>query len=155
MPAGPEDRAREEIDKQLTAAGWIVQDRDELNLGAGLGVAVCEFGTATGPTDYILHIDRKAAGVIEAKKEGTTLSGFAQQADRYNAGLPAHVQTWEGGPFFDYESTGKETLFRDLRDPNARSRNIFTFHTPQALHATLVDGSSFRGRLSKQIDLVK
>ena len=155
MPAGPEDRAREEIDKQLTAAGWIVQDRDELNLGAGLGVAVREFGTATGPTDYILHIDRKAAGVIEAKKEGTTLSGFAQQADRYNAGLPAHVQTWEGGPFFDYESTGKETLFRDLRDPNARSRNIFTFHTPQALHATLVDGSSFRGRLSKQIDLVK
>jgi hypothetical protein len=30
----PEARARETIDALLKAAGWLVQDRDEINLGA-------------------------------------------------------------------------------------------------------------------------
>lgn len=36
----PEEKARQEIDEQLTVAGWTIQDLDELNLGASLGVAV-------------------------------------------------------------------------------------------------------------------
>ena len=30
----PEDKAREQIDQKLTQAGWIIQDRKELNLAA-------------------------------------------------------------------------------------------------------------------------
>ncbi|MFO7638759.1 MAG: type I site-specific deoxyribonuclease, partial [bacterium] len=81
----PEERAREQIDRMLEAAGWKVQDRLEMNLGVGLGVAVREFTLETGEADYLLFVDRKACGVIEAKSEGTTLSGVAEQTDRYVA----------------------------------------------------------------------
>ena len=43
MPETPEQKARREIDADLTAAGWIVQDRDGLDLTAGRGIAVREF----------------------------------------------------------------------------------------------------------------
>jgi type I restriction enzyme, R subunit len=105
----PEARARAKIDQLMTAAGWLVQDRDEMNLGAGLGVAVREYPLATGPCDYLLFIDRKACGAIEAKPEGVTLTGIAEQAEDYIAALPSHLQSWAPNLLFDYESTGTET----------------------------------------------
>jgi len=41
IPAGgrPEDRARANIDRLLTAAGWLIQNRDSINIEAGRGVA--------------------------------------------------------------------------------------------------------------------
>ena len=36
----PEQEARQEIDRQLEAAGWIVQDYRDIYITAGLGVAV-------------------------------------------------------------------------------------------------------------------
>lgn len=44
----PEEKAREQIDAQLTASGWVVQTKDKINLSASLGVAVCELSFATG-----------------------------------------------------------------------------------------------------------
>ena len=156
MPAGPEDKAREELDRQLEATGWILQDKDQLNLGAGVGIAVREFPLSTGPCDYLLFIDRKVAGVIEAKKLGETLTGVSDQSERYIiAGLPKHLGRWAPDHLaFGYESTGAETLFRDMRDPNSRSRNVYTFHRPEALLATLQQGTSFRGRLAQPAPLV-
>ena len=78
----PEDKARSLIDRRLVACGWLIQSRDQINLGAGLGVAVREFQTASGPVDYGLFVGRKLCGVIEAKAEGTTLSGHSEQAAR-------------------------------------------------------------------------
>jgi len=46
-----------------------------MNIMAGLGVAVREFQLTTGEADYGLYIDGKVAGVIEAKKTGSTLTG--------------------------------------------------------------------------------
>ena len=66
----PEQKARENIDKQLIQAGWIVQDYKSINPSAGLGIAVREYPTESGSADYILFIDRIPVGVIEAKKEG-------------------------------------------------------------------------------------
>lgn len=43
----PEEKAREKIDELLSLAGWSVQDMDELNLGATLGVAVREYPLST------------------------------------------------------------------------------------------------------------
>ena len=82
----PEACAREKIDQLLSAAGWALQDRDQFDRNASLGVAVREFPLPAGPCDYLLFIDGKAAGVIEAKKSGVTLSGVADQSDKYMAG---------------------------------------------------------------------
>jgi len=81
----PEARAREIIDAMLAGAGWIVQSRADLNLHAGPGVAVCEVPTPTGPADYILFLDGRACGALEAKPEGHTLSGVARQGEDYTA----------------------------------------------------------------------
>ena len=90
----PEARAREIIDSQLVAAGWVVQDRAQFDRRASLGVAVREYPTAKGPADYLLLVDGKACGVVEAKKEGFTLSGVTDQASQYNAGAPDALATW-------------------------------------------------------------
>ena len=50
--------------------------------------------TGFGLADYLLYIDRKAAGVIEARKEGTTLIGVEVQSARHAQGLPATLPAW-------------------------------------------------------------
>ena len=109
-----EQNARQKIDKQLEQAGWIVQNISTFNLGASLGVAVREFSLETGHADYLLFVDRKAVGVIEAKPEGTTLSGVAEQSGKYLVGLPESIPHVDTPLPFAYESTGTETLFRDI-----------------------------------------
>lgn len=74
MPETPEQRARQQIDAQLASCGWIVQDFKAVDLSTGRGIALREVPLTTGPCDYLLLVDRKAPGVIEAKKVGTTLS---------------------------------------------------------------------------------
>lgn len=143
----PEQIARQKIDALLEAAGWVLQDRDQLNKSAGLGVAVREFQLPAGPCDYLLFVDGKAAGVVEAKKAGVTLSGVSEQSDKYMAALPPHVARWRDTLVFDYESTGDETFFRDTRDPNARSRKVFAFHRPETLLEWLKQPDTLRKRL--------
>jgi type I restriction enzyme R subunit len=84
----PEQEARIEIDRQLEAAGWQVQDYQRMNLHAQRGVAVREFPLKTGFADYLLCADGKAIGAVEAKKVGTTLSGVHHQSQKYSLGLP-------------------------------------------------------------------
>ncbi|MCQ3936440.1 MAG: restriction endonuclease subunit R [Chloroflexi bacterium] len=104
-----------------------------MNLYASRGVAVREFPLETGEADYLLFVDRKAVGVVEAKPEGVTLSGVAEQAAKYSVGLPANIPHVTLPLPFLYESTGVETFFRDERDPEPRSRRVFTFHRPETL----------------------
>jgi|ERR1700733_7548938 len=92
----PEDKARSAIDRRLVVCGWQVQSKADLNLGAALGVVIREFPTASGPVDYALFVGRKLCGVVEAKPEGVTLSGFSEQAARYIAVLPEHLIRNEG-----------------------------------------------------------
>ncbi len=47
MP-GPEDIAREQIDRMLEQAGWTVQDVKQVNLYAKKGVAIREFELKSG-----------------------------------------------------------------------------------------------------------
>jgi type I restriction enzyme R subunit len=144
MPT-PEARAREKIDEQLIACGWIIQDYKTLNLGAGQGIALREVPLKTGPCDYLLLVDRRPVGVVEAKKTGTTLSGVAEQSTNYAGALPDFLAKLlpdgsAGLPFL-YESTGVETLFRDERDPEPRSRRVFTFHRPITFSEWLAEGA--------------
>ena len=143
----PEEKARQRIDKLLDAAGWSVQDMSRLNLSASLGVAVREFPVESGFADYVLFVDRQAVGVIEAKSEGTTLSGVAEQSAAYITSFPAHIPHVRLPLPFAYESTGIETFFRDERDPEARSRRVFAFHQPETLQEWLSQEDTLRARL--------
>ena len=143
----PEQQARHKIDALLSAAGWVIQDMKNFNRNASLGVAVREFQLPAGPCDNLLFVDGKAAGVIEAKKSGITLSGVAEQSEKYMGALPDHLKSWDAILIFDYESTSDETFFRDMRDPNPRSRRLFAFHKPETLHEWLKQPNTLRGRL--------
>lgn len=150
----PEERARQKIDQLLEAAGWIVQSRQNLNLGSGLGVALRELPSPTGPADYWLFVDRKLVGAVEAKPEGYTLSSVADQSKRYMQHPPVGVPSASGPLSFGYESTGVETYFRDDRDPDARSRLVFSFHRPETLEAWSKKARTLRAALREMPPLI-
>jgi type I restriction enzyme R subunit len=130
----PEQLAREDIDRQLCLAGWTVQDRAALNLAAGLGVAIREVSiSGAGEADYLLVAQGKAVGIIEAKKRGDTLTGVEIQTADYAKQLPPHIRAWTLPLPMLYESTGIETRFTNLLDPEPRSRPVFGFHRPETL----------------------
>ena len=148
----PEQQARENIDRLLIQAGWAVQNADADNLYESAGVAVREFSLKPGhgSADYLLYVNRRAAGIVEAKPEGHTLVGVETQSDKYSTGLPdilpAHLRPL---PFL-YQSTGVETRFTNLLDPEPRSRALFAFHKPETLAAWL--GVSESARESQDLD---
>ena len=143
----PEQKAREKIDRLLNQCGWIVQDRDKINFGAGLGIAVREYPTDSGPADYVLFVNRHPVGIIEAKRaeEGHRLTVHEDQAETYATSKLKYLNN-EELPFV-YETTGEVTRFTDLRDPKPRSRPVFTFHRPETLLRWLKQGKSLRARL--------
>ena len=112
-----------------------MQDVGGANIHAGRGVALREFALKPGHgfADYLLYVDGKAAGVIEAKKRGATLSGVEVQTGRYAQGLPESLPAWRRPLPFLYESTGIETHFSNGLDPEPRARNVFAFHRPDIL----------------------
>ena len=143
----PEDKAREHIDQLLVDAGWTLQDRSQFDRKAAPGVAVREFPMQKGYCDYLLFVGGKAAGVIEAKKLGTTLSGVTEQSARYMVQPNEHLDRWDRFLVYGYESTGAETYFQSLHDPRPRSRRLFAFHRPETLLEWVQESSTLRERL--------
>jgi type I restriction enzyme R subunit len=135
----PEARARQTIDALLTAAGWHVCDVAHANIRAATGVAIREFPLDAGHgfADYLLYVNGKACGVIEAKKEGATLSGVEVQSARYAQGLPASLPAWRRPLPFVFESTGLEAHFTNGLDPQPRARPVFAFFRPELLMQSL------------------
>ena len=124
-----------QIDEQLAACGWVVQDYKHAAVAAAQGVAVREVPTEAGPADYVLFVDSQAVGVIEAKKAGSTLTGVEPQTGKYRTAYPDELPafTVDGALPFGYESTGSETRFTCELDPVAASRRVFSFHRPETL----------------------
>lgn len=145
----PEQIARDRIDAMLMEAGWLVQSKGEVNLSKGLGVAVREVNTESGPADYVLFVNAKPVGLIEAKAEdlGYKLLSVEEQSARYyTAALKIGSFTLDNEKPFVYESTGTITRFTDYRDPKPRGRNLFWFHKPETLAAWIKEGKSIRSR---------
>lgn len=147
MNQNPEQIARDQIDTELTRCGWTIQDKNKINLGASLGVAVREYLTDAGPADYILFVDKKPVGVIEAKRaeEGHKLTTVEDQSTEYASSKLKYLNN-DPLPFV-YESTGELTRFTDYRDPKPRSRPVFTFHRPETFQNQLKQEKSLRARL--------
>lgn len=140
----PEQIARDHIDKQMTACGWIIQNKSTLNLNAGVGIAVREYVTDVGPADYVLFVDGKPCGIVEAKRveEGHRLTVHENQSEEYATAKLKHL---DNKPLpFVYESTGEVTRFTDFRDPKPRARNVFSFHKPETFRAWQKQEESLR-----------
>lgn len=146
----PEQLARDRIDERLRASGWRVQDKDALDFNAGLGVAVREYQTDIGPADYVLFADRRAVGVVEAKPDnwGVRLTSVEEQSEGYANAKLKRVTNAEPLPFL-YESTGQVTRFTNARDPNPRSREVFTFHRPETLKSWGQASKSLRAGIAE------
>jgi len=157
VPLSPEQQARETIDAQLIAAGWLVQSRDEVNLHAGRGVAVREFKLLQGHgvADYLLFVDAKAVGVVEAKKLGETLSGVEVQTEKYSAGLPPKYPAPIRPLPFLFQSTGVETYFTNRLDPEPRARRVFHMLRPaffaEQLEADALPGEKVPANLRRKL----
>lgn len=94
MPS-PEELARENIDALLTQCGWTVQNRSTINLSAARGVAIREaLLQRRDEVDYLLFVDGKAIGTVEAKPEGHTLTGVEEQSGKYGKGLLDIYPKW-------------------------------------------------------------
>ena len=145
----PEQIARDTIDDLLRASGWSVQDKNRIDLNDGQGQAIREYLTDAGPADYVLFVDKKAVGVIEAKREsrGENITTVEEQTQGYANARLKWVSNIESLSFL-YESTGVITRFTDGRDPRPRSREVFTFHRPETLKEWLEQGDSLRTRLN-------
>src|SRR5690554_3350488 len=143
----PEQIARDKIDQMLGKAGWSVQSKNKVDLSASKGVAVREYQTDVGPADYVLFVERKPVGIIEAKREdeGHRLTVVEEQSVNY---ANAQLKYLKNDPLsFVYESTGTITRFTDYRDPKPRGRNVFSFHKPETIAEWLKKGKSLRERL--------
>jgi type I restriction enzyme R subunit len=144
----PEQQARDAIDAQLRQAGWAVQANNAIDLNAGPGQAVREYQTDVGPADYVLFVDRKAVGVIEAKREeeGQTITVVEEQTAGYATATLKWVNNRQPLRFL-FESTGVITRFTDGDDPTPRSREIFSFPRPETLGEWLGQSQTLRRRL--------
>ncbi|HYC90465.1 MAG TPA: type I restriction-modification enzyme R subunit C-terminal domain-containing protein [Thermoanaerobaculia bacterium] len=110
-----------------------------MNLAAGRGVAVREFKMASGHgfADYLLFVDGKAVGALEAKPVGYPLINVELQVDKYAHGLPAGLNPPVDPLPFQYISTGVETRFINGLDPDPKTRaisaNLPQIHRPETL----------------------
>lgn len=144
----PEQIARDRIDAQLAAVGWVVQPKNKMDFNAGPGVAVREYTTSVGPADYVLFVDGKPVGVIEAKREeaGQSITTVENQTLGYANAQLKWIKSSENLRFL-YESTGVITRFTDARDPKPRSREIFNFQRPETLRELLAKPDTLHIRL--------
>ena len=140
---------------QTCALPILIQDFKKANLSAGLGVAVREYPTDTGPADYVLFVGREAVGVIEAKRDeaGENITAHEHQTERYaHSALKWRLETTPL-PFL-FESTGEITRFTDGRDPNPRSREIFHFFRPEHLVEWKAQPETLRRRLLEKLPVL-
>lgn len=96
-----------------------------------------------GRADYLLYVEKRAVGVVEAKPQGMPLSGVEWQSAMYATGLPAEVRlkalTVEGRLPFVFEASGSETHLTNGYDPDPRARAIFAFPRPETIARILRD----------------
>lgn len=124
------------IDQQLKASGWnIVPYSEGIDLSSLNNHAIEEFHTANGPADYALVVNGKLLGMLEAKKLEVGAQNVLEQAKRYSKGANKTIGEWNQYhvPFL-YSSNGELMYHIDVRESRNLSRQIFSFHTPDALY---------------------
>ncbi|MAG07377.1 restriction endonuclease subunit R [Candidatus Pacearchaeota archaeon] len=139
----PEDKARhEKINPLLEECGWEIQNYHDANPNSAKGVAVEYFPMGmVGEADYVLFVNGKAIGIIEAKKlsEGALISK-EPQAEKYSKGFPEDFKKVDEVLPFAYIATGSKFKFINYWDPKPRSRDVKAFHRPEYFEELIKKG---------------
>jgi len=128
---------KKRIDQQLKATGWLIVTYFEgMVLSDLTNHAIEEFQTNNGPADYALVVNGKLLGVVEAKKLEVGAANVLEQAKRYSKGTNKTIGEWNQYhvPFL-YSSNGELIYYLDARENKNLSRQIFGFHTPNAMES--------------------
>ncbi len=107
---------------------------------ADLPALAVEEGLLNGhlEADYLLFLDGKAVGVLEAKSAENKLGlDVIQQAKKYTRQLPTWCKCWQKPLPFVYLSNGEKLLFRDLRDGDSPYVSLRTIHTADEMRQLL------------------
>lgn len=123
------------IDKALQKAGWtIIHSKSVSDLSLLKNHALEEFETSNGPADYGLIVNGKLLGIVEAKKIEVGAQNVLEQSKRYSKGASNTMGEWNQYrvPFL-YSSNGELIYHIDIRSEKNLSRQIFDFHSPEAL----------------------
>lgn len=140
----PEEKARVRIDQMFSDAGWKVVSRDEYS--PSLTAAAIEEGILQGgkEADYLLFINGKAVGVLEAKKASTDVSSdkVIEQAEGYTHKLTKYYQYYANPLPIVYVSNGQVTLFRDK---DGSYIPVGCIHTPKEICKMLGIEDEFAG----------
>jgi type I site-specific restriction endonuclease len=120
----PEQLARNHIDALLIQSGWLIQNKSSINLSATKGIAIREYQTDVGPADYILFVNKKPVGVIEAKREdeGVRLTMHEDQTSLYKINKQQIVQ--EIGSRLSVCDEIEETITTILKQAEALRQSI-------------------------------
>jgi len=126
---------KKRIDQQLKASGWLIIPYSEgMDLTILTNHTIEELQTNSGPADYALVVNGKLLGVVEAKKLEVGAANVLEQAKRYSKGANKTVGEWnEYRVPFLYSSNGELIYYLDARDSKNLSRQIYSFHTPEAM----------------------
>ena len=85
-------------------------------------------------SDYLLFLDGKAIGVLEAKPETTKLNEVvAKQAENYTHQLLDWYQYWEKPLPLIYLSNGRELLFKNAKHPEDGYKPLSRMHSPSEM----------------------
>ena len=140
----PEEKARVRIDQMFSDSGWKVVSRDEYS--PSLTAAAIEEGILQGgkEADYLLFINGKAVGVLEAKKASTDVSSdkVIEQAEGYTHKLTKYYQYYANPLPIVYVSNGQVTLFRDK---DGSYIPVGCIHTPKEICKLLGIEDEFAG----------
>lgn len=140
----PEEKARVRIDQMFSDAGWKVVSRDEYS--PSISAAAIEEGILRGgkEADYLLFINGKAVGVLEAKKASTDVSSntVIGQAEGYTHRLTRYYQFYSNPLPIVYVSNGFVTLFR-AKDGSYIP--VGSIHTPKEICKMLGIEDEFAG----------
>lgn len=142
----PEEKARKKIDLMLKKAGWSIVPREKYS--PGISAVAIEEGILKGnlEADYLLFLEGKAIGVLEAKKESVSLDEIvANQAENYIHKLLPMYQYWKNPLPLIYLSNGKELLFKNARVPGCTYQKLDTMHTPKEMVKLTGINSFFAG----------
>ena len=142
----PEEKARKKIDMLLKKAGWSIVPRDQYS--PGVSAVAIEEGILKGnlEADYLLFLEGKAIGVLEAKKESVSLDDIvANQAENYTHKLLPMYQYWENPLPLIYLSNGKELLFKNAKIPGSTYQKLDAMHTPKEMVKLAGINSFFAG----------
>jgi type I restriction enzyme R subunit len=130
----PEKKAREIINRMLNESGWEIVSRD--NYSPNVSAVAIEEGILKGSleADYLLFINGKAVGVLEAKKEDCRLSNIVmEQAERYVRRLPIWCSYWYQPLPIIYLSNGKEILFKNINNLSEDYIPVSKIHSPKEI----------------------